>query len=747
VGKQRAAQLIALVECAKQIYSQPLLKFDAKCLEMTTEDADIATMIQKSAPRLKAPVRWVGGSFSPEDWSDIIDIAAATTEVMKEKFNVLMLPHHTQMITFMMFAIRASGAGGSLPMPQSILARVGTGEGKSWIIGMLAAFVAKRGKRMANMSRAHVVVDNGTLKSRDFDMVGRFFSKLGIKASKEGDHILNPLYEVVYCTGAEIFSQCRICQETGQEFEDCVRNAVLIVDEVDGLIIDGDANIQYMYPDETLSFYADHWLRQLENGMKPEAAATSHADPKYEISKEELQLTLQRCRDAYVQAQEAEKGQDFEWRGGQMYMINKSTGLLAVGWWDLWFEIRHWIDTEWQGEVTYKCTKSILCKKRCFTSYSSIFGLTGSLGQSAEQEYLRAQYDAVTFNVPHFLDTCRRDDGRPMGKAVLRHLNKDDILQPDEQTQISKVVNLATQKCLEVPVIIIAKDQAMVEEVARRLCMQLGDNPDEPSADSWGLDQRVIRLLEKPGQPQRFTTLVDLATQPWDCGMTKGRQRSWRITVTTAEGGRGHDYRVSDPSVDEKGGVLLISMWVSWSQREWIQFLGRTARQDHEGQLAVYLNAKSADVDELKTLGVDMSKGAFAGNHAIEKILDAGDGKMKAKFEKVSTQIGRGSLLHDLTSRYWRRQKLGTSPKQEYVWRKLCREYLHDAVTSEAMKHEFCKSFPADDEFIPTRDFERSDDEDGRFQQPTRHWLFDMFACAIEPQRRIQCATCTTYPI
>eukprot|EP00928_Gymnodinium_smaydae_P061945 TRINITY_DN458_c0_g6_i1.p1 TRINITY_DN458_c0_g6~~TRINITY_DN458_c0_g6_i1.p1 ORF type:complete len:1920 (-),score=455.95 TRINITY_DN458_c0_g6_i1:187-5574(-) len=695
-----------LLACAKKMYTQPLVHIDASNLA-SMQSLDISKYINEHATRLKDKISWCGITFTPKDWDDILDIAGTTARAMQEKFNVLMLPHHTQMITLIMLAIRACGAtlkGEALP--QTTLARVGTGEGKSWIIGMLAAFIAKRGARTKGGLRAHVVIDNVTLKSRDYDTVSMFFQKLNIKASESEEHLRNPEYQVVYCTGAEIWSQCRQTQEAGEEdaFETSVRNTVLIVDEVDGLIIDGDANVQYMYVDDNLSASVDAWCRQLENDITPDVIPDKNADP---VAISEQRYCLSKVLEAYDEAKAAERGKEFEWRGGEMYMMDKTTGMLAVGFWDLWYEIRHWIETEWAGWVTYKCIKGILCKKHCFTSYPCIFGLTGSLGQKAEKSYLAEQYDAVSFNVPYFLDTCKSDEKAPAdqakgGKPQLKKLNAGDVVQPDEATQLRKVVEMATKRCAEVPVLIIAKDQQSVELVARRLegalpnCQRGPRKKDEDTTQA-GKD-RVIRLLEQPGHPKRFVKLVDLATQPWDVGDSKGKGKTFRITVTTAEGGRGHDYRVVDPAIDAKGGMLLILMWVSWSEREWIQFLGRTARQDHEGQIAVFLNEQSDDMIELE------NDRQLAGNeeelprdHSIvDLMLAAGDRKMQKKFAKIGDEIERGTLMHRLTAQYWNRVKMegSTSEMQENVWRKLCREYLQSKVSVESIKNDFEKYFP-----------------------------------------------------
>eukprot|EP00929_Paragymnodinium_shiwhaense_P063270 TRINITY_DN3161_c0_g2_i1.p1 TRINITY_DN3161_c0_g2~~TRINITY_DN3161_c0_g2_i1.p1 ORF type:complete len:1868 (+),score=480.55 TRINITY_DN3161_c0_g2_i1:49-5652(+) len=697
--KAKFQQLEQLLECVKTVYREPLVTLDFNNTDIgELHRLDIAKVISNSAQRIDQAVHWCGLTFTPEDWDDIVEIVGTTAAAMREHFNVLMLPHHTQLITLIMCAIRTCGVGLETPsLPKTMLGRVGTGEGKSWIIGMLAAFVVKRGRRIGTGLRAHVVIDNGTLKSRDFDTVSLFFEKLGITASKFEEHLQDERFEVVYCTGAEIWSQCRSYQEQGKsgEFEEALGNAVLIVDEVDGLIIDGDANIQYMYPDDVMSQYADHWLRLLENGYNPE-------DPREadELLNDELKVAFRKVEDAYNQAKSAELGRDFEWREGFMYMLDKSTGMIKVGWWDLWYEIKYWMDTEWEGSVTYKCIKSILCKKHCFTSYSCIFGLTGSLGQRAEQNFLATHYDAAVFNVPYFLDTCRSDDGKEPGKPVVKSLNTGDIVQPDEENQISRVVELAMSKCGDVPVLVIAKDQAKVDLVAKRLREQLPDSREEEEPEGlYGAGSRIIKLLEDPGNPDKFVKLVDAATQPYAPAGKNGK-KAWRITVTTAEGGRGHDYRVVDPAVDEKGGLLLILMWVSWSQREWVQFLGRTARQDHEGQVAVYLNAQSKEIFDLEQQDIDLSDG----ERVVSSILRAGDDKMKARCDKVGNDISRGTMMHKLTSRYWRTllREGSTTPKQENVWRKLCREYLLDIMSEEDISKIFDGAFQSEDAPAPS---------------------------------------------
>merc|ERR1719215_2373517 len=102
----------------------------------------------------------------------------------------------------LMFAFRACGIGEVDPctaqpvkLPKTMLARVGTGEGKSLIIGMLAAFVAKKGMR------AHVVNSNRVLTQRDFHGNKSIFENLAINASADPKDLRSKDVLVVYCSG------------------------------------------------------------------------------------------------------------------------------------------------------------------------------------------------------------------------------------------------------------------------------------------------------------------------------------------------------------------------------------------------------------------------------------------------------------------------------------------------------------------------------------------------------------------
>jgi len=152
-------------------------------------------------------------------------------------------------------------------------------------------------------------------------------------------------------------------------------------------------------------------------------------------------------------------------------------------------------------------------------------------------------------------------------------------------------------------------------------------------------------------------------------GEDEKAKQVWRITVTTAEGGRGHDYRVVDPSIDENGGLLLILTFVPWSEREWIQFLGRTSRQDHQGQYAVFLSTQDEAV-----------KAAAADKGPKETLVDAvlrhGDEKTAKMLAGTKDEIVKGRFMHQCTMRYWALHKQDkTTSKQNWDWKRLCKDF------------------------------------------------------------------------
>eukprot|EP00966_Prymnesium_polylepis_P200547 4646849-Prymnesium_polylepis.1 len=95
--------------------------------------------------------------------------------------------------------------------------------------------------------------------------------------------------------------------------------------------------------------------------------------------------------------------------------------------------------------------------------------------------------------------------------------------------------------------------------------------------------------------PHGGAAIIDDATKR----LGSAEDNRCRVTVTDNFGGRGHDFQVVDKEANASGGMLVIATSVP-DKREWIQWKGRTARQDRPGQFQVVLNLQAKPFSEPK---------------------------------------------------------------------------------------------------------------------------------------------------
>eukprot|EP00927_Polykrikos_kofoidii_P012487 TRINITY_DN15383_c0_g1_i1.p1 TRINITY_DN15383_c0_g1~~TRINITY_DN15383_c0_g1_i1.p1 ORF type:complete len:1496 (+),score=249.05 TRINITY_DN15383_c0_g1_i1:150-4637(+) len=603
-----------LVTRAKQYYKEPLIDLQSDLTELC--NLDLRSKLAKRLLPSKRKSTTEGSKFENADWNNVVEIALCAAESMKEKYNVPMLPHHTQMITLLVFAIQAcqgsdgrAGGGG----PKTMLAKVGTGEGKSWIIGMLAAFIAKRG------ARAHVIIDNDTLLERDFATMSALFKKLGLRAEKRQ---MDESNQIVYCSAMDIeIHTLKTMQDESVGVKSRSSNCVMIVDEVDSLIV--DENVYTCYVD-------DYWEGcEVSEWWWHEGRHANTADlPSWK------QKIISNCKVAESELRSKREGKHYvtDYNAVTFWALDERTSQVKRSVWFLWLELlRKQKLTDY--EICYTTRQSVICKQSCFASYAFIFGLTGSLGTEAERKYTKKHFNASFLHVPSFLDTCR-GQSRPRPRCTLVQM------ESNARSQLECTVETVRKHCESVPMLVVVKDVDRVQKVVEKIREELPFH-----ADGDRLGPGVIELLDKPGKEGEFQQMVQVATQPLDAGPASSIRR-WRVTVTTAVGARGQDYSISDELVDEKGGFLLILEYIPDSEREWIQFLGRTARHDHPGQYAVVLNAE----DYHHVFGPG---GVSEDVNCVRAILDHENKANEQKLVASEIQIERGFLMHRFTRQFW----------------------------------------------------------------------------------------------
>jgi len=524
---------------------------------------------------------------------------------MRSRFNLLVLPHHTQVVCLLAFqrflqckeetALRA------------LIAQIGTGEGKSMIVAALSIYVVT-----VTRKKVHVVVDDETLLERDFVMFKRLFDTFTVPMAGEGERPLSAVLcvsEERLATSQEPFHRARVdadadicyCEakhvqsfyasiargdEAGFDFYD---NCVLLLDEVDALVIDEEPNEAFVYPNSELSEVATKVAKVLAEGAPSEKLRELQGLPHPAAARVVREMSAEWERGRQMKA-----GEDFAYmKDVGKYCILQS-GRANPKAWSLALECRNFQD-RLDREILFQERMFVMSRPRVFRRYHRLMGLSGSIGSAAEREFLRATYNAEFFEVPPFLRTCRGSPFHSPVPALLGPKRQAVYLEPTYAAQVQRLAEVAMEARERVPVLVIARDRAQADQLVERL---------RTTATTRGLGSAgsdVVRSLSRTlyeADPEQWKENLNRATMA--VGDGQQGKKVFRITVTDPRGGRGTDYRVDDLDVDEHGGLLLIPTAVPTSQRDWTQFLGRTARQDRKGQFCLVLCSEDYEAPSKK---------------------------------------------------------------------------------------------------------------------------------------------------
>jgi superfamily II DNA/RNA helicase len=171
--------------------------------------------------------------------------------------------------------------------------------------------------------------------------------------------------------------------------------------------------------------------------------------------------------------------------------------------------------------------------------------------------------------------------------------------------------------------------------------------------------QRFAQFNEKgQSMAKEWQSIIDDATKRIG-GVNDSR---CRVTVTDKFGGRGHDFQVVDKEANANGGMLVIATSIP-DEREWIQWKGRTARQDRPGQFYVILDETAKPFsepsrkklkDELRKLSSAKGKGGESpDDQKIELMLEVADEGIDAKLKAFEMEQAQGEKLNELTEKYY----------------------------------------------------------------------------------------------
>lgn len=532
---------------------------------------------------------------------------------MRGKFDLLVLPHHTQVVCLLAFrrfleVADQSGPETARRSPHALIAQVGTGEGKSMIIAVLAIYVV-----VVLRKKVHIVIDDETLLERDFFTFKPLFDSFEVPVSSgrtkrpltsmccvreelaTGDYKsclaprIDPEADVCYCEGKHVQSfYASIARSDKCDFSG-YKDRVIIADEVDALVIDEEPNEAFVYPNEDLSKMATLVAGALNTGASAESATQGQSFLHPATGR-----VVREMKAAWQEGLDMSPGEDFVYvkEVGKNCVLN--AGRANPNTWSLALECRNFQDGHVR-EILFQERLFVMSRPRVFRMYYRLLGVSGSIGSEAERKFLKETYRASFFEVPPFLKTCR---GSPFHSAVAAQLGSKKhavYVESSASEQVRRLAEVALEAREQVPVLVIAKDRTVADQLVESLRLV---------ARSRGLgtaSEDAVRSLSRTlyeSDPEQWKENLNRSTLPLGDAAQQGGG-SWRITVTDPRGGRGTDYRVDDQEVDGRGGLLLIPTFVPTTQREWVQFLGRTARQDRKGQFcAVLCGADYADLSK-----------------------------------------------------------------------------------------------------------------------------------------------------
>ena len=562
---------------------------------------------------------------------------------------------------------------------RAFIAQMGTGEGKSIVIAMLAIFLVQ-----LHGVRVHILENNEGLLDRDYAtnaplcaaaaidpptsrpracraprrasppplataarpprtprppraclflgpggsriyacLLARFrprsFASFGIRC---GIDLMDETAEVVYCLKKSI-NTLFIRKMLDGKLDETLGQTVVIVDEVDDLVVNENPNANYVKEDAERT--PD--LRKCFAALK--------RDEKLSFLRGVEVRIWEQAKEAVREANSRVEGRDYRLvvEGGRQLAVILVNGVIP--------QVRR--AAMWLSYLNYKLSGAqpiaespfaTVCTPYVFNKYAAIFGLSGSVGGQAELHYLASTYGAVKFEVPRFLDTCTGDTT----KVVTNHGVE---LVAGEAALVARVVELCRRWVRLVPVLVITSGTAEQLKVYAALREAEGIVADEV--------QRFARFDESGNSlKDQWETIIADATKRFG-GPSDNR---CRVTVTDQFGGRGHDYNVMDKAANANGGMLVIATSVP-DEREWIQWRGRTARQDRPGQYHVVLNRQAPPFTDHPGLAESVG-GLSVPEERLARLLQVQDETIGATLKKYERDQELGENVNELAEAYFR---------------------------------------------------------------------------------------------
>ena len=500
------------------------------------------------------------------------------------------LPYDTQIISLLALLATPEKMKGRI-------AQIKTGEGKSTIIAMLAAFMAAQGYFV------DMVTSSGYLAKRDCKKYEPFFKALGLSASPisfphpEQHHFhaqilygTNTDFEFALLRDGLNNSKLRYSKRFDGELIERPFE-VVIIDEVDNLFLDSALNsaqlgirnhrnhswiyepvLHFVQSKPEASLVTPQLIRELRTHLtlhllfnQPEDEqnrphhfedfSDKHLERLFESAHTAL-FEKQKDRD-YLVGFRKDKSPNKETNGPEIIIVDYScTGRTSEG-----CQWQHGVHQFLQLKHNLKLTSpthigASISHPAYFGLYTHILGLTGTMGEAIERQEIQTIYNVDSFDVPPHFKSLRA--------------SKIDVILPTQAAKWEALLNYAKYfKHKEMPYLILFK------------------TIEESSAFSEYLTQNGLKnQLLNETQRESEDYIVAQAGEP---GM---------ITVATNTAGRGTDIILA-PKSKEKGGLQMSFAFYPDNVRVQDQGFGRAGRQGQPGNCWMVLDAEDERIASL----------------------------------------------------------------------------------------------------------------------------------------------------
>ena len=472
----------------------------------------------------------------------------------KKKF----IPHTVQILSILRLADSIINKEGT---KKGAIAEIKTGEGKSYIISILAILLAKYYQK-----KIDIVTSTVELARRDSEEQNEFYKLFDIKSGFL--YSLNDL-EIMNKKNLDLSSfksKCKyntdvfdkeIVYSTNYNFEFVYLESLfnnntlrkrpydlVIVDEVDNMFIDQSISPAIIGKPFPISFSDD--ILEIVFILQNQSIQDIKKVLEYYIPIANFQDDkISMLKNAALIASNMVKNVDYIKEENEIVIIDKTTGYKKPN--EKWENFIHEM-VEIKERIPLKKTTMSYCSiTQClfFNLYKEIIGVTGTIGEASDENFLKDTYNINIFKVPRNI---------PPRKPIYYKTRPLKILDLYDQLYLE----IADNKIKGRPVLVILDSIDRVDKFVHYLF-----NFGIESSTIQGKNAEKDNIsLEKAGE-------------------------SGQITIATSAAGRGMDIKLSKDSI-KAGGLHVIIPFQMPNKRVLDQAIGRSARQGQPGSATVY---------------------------------------------------------------------------------------------------------------------------------------------------------------